>query len=167
MPAALPPAIAAPMEPQSEQFPATPTNGTAPAFQTPGMVGTAQRFWVFFSKKFIAIVQEVVFHLNCLCVWPWFGQNFQQFVVAWKNETAAVTRCFCFLARESPGELGIQVHEEQRVPERGEKLGKTWTEVHIRALCFFFWKFFLRFVTVRKPPLNHVKLHEEVAKFSC
>lgn len=61
MPAALPPAIAAPMEPQSEQFPATPTNGTAPAFQTPGMVGTAQRFC-------IAIVQEVVLDLICLCM---------------------------------------------------------------------------------------------------
>lgn len=56
MPAALPPAIAAPMEPQSEQFPATPTNGTAPAFQTPGMVGTAQRFC-------IEIVQEVAFRI--------------------------------------------------------------------------------------------------------
>lgn len=57
---------------------------------------------------------------------------------------AAVTRCFSFLARVSPGELGIQVHEEQRVPERGEKHGKTWTEVHIRALCFFFLKVFLK-----------------------
>ena len=67
MPAALPPAVAAPMEPQSEQFPATPTNATAPAFQTPGMVGTAQRFGWFFlakmkflkaSKKFIDVVQS-------------------------------------------------------------------------------------------------------------
>ena len=43
MPAALPPAIAAPMEPQSEQFPATPTNGTAPAFQTPGMASKSMK----------------------------------------------------------------------------------------------------------------------------
>ncbi len=34
------------------------------------------------------------------------------------------------VSRMSPGELGIQVDEEQRVPERGEKLGKTWTELH-------------------------------------